>query len=229
MNKMLQRRPIRSYVLRQGRMTTPQRHALASVWSQYGLDPDVQIFDFKDVFGRDAPRILEIGFGNGESLLKQAEATPESDFIGIEVHKPGIGRLLHEVKQRGLKNLRVFRHDAVEVLNNCIPDEAIDIIQIFFPDPWPKKRHHKRRLIQPEFIELLTRKLKIGGRLHCATDWEHYAEQMLGVLSFSDHLLNLSREAGYYSNAYSLRPLTKFEQRGLKLNHKIRDIVFKKL
>lgn len=209
-------------------MTPSQKQALESLWNEFGLEADDQFIDIPAVFQNNAPSILEIGFGNGESLLKQAVAEPNFNFIGIEVHAPGVGHLMSEAKQLSLKNLRIYQHDAVEVLTRNIPDATLDKIQIFFPDPWPKKRHHKRRLIQSDFVALLVRKLKSDGVLHCATDWEHYAEQMMDVLSASDLLVNTEGEGCFYSDPYSLRPKTKFENRGLRLNHVIRDLVFRK-
>ncbi len=220
--------PMKSYVLRQGRMTSAQRRALDCIWPKYGLAFTKQFIDLNQVFNREANCILEIGFGNGDSLLEQAVALPEYNFIGIEVYSPGVGRLLAGIERLGVSNLRVFQHDAIEVLSQCIPDNRLDKIQIFFPDPWPKKKHYKRRLVQPILIPLILRKLKQGGYLHCATDWEHYAQEMMTTLSTEHRLTNIAGTFTFHDNPYSFRTLTKFEQRGLKLQHTIRDLIFKK-
>lgn len=180
------------------------------------------------MFGRDAPRVLEIGFGMGQSLVAMAAAAPATDFIGIEVHRPGVGKLLHSMAEQGVENIRIYCHDAVEVLRDCIPPASLDTIQIFFPDPWHKKRHHKRRLIQPAFAERLAAHLKPGGILHLATDWENYAEQMLEVLSATPGLENTAG-AGDYSPRPESRPLTKFEARGERLGHGVRDLLFRRV
>lgn len=220
--------PIRSYVLRQGRLTKGQRHAFETYRSRYLLPYDGQPVNLDSLFGRSAERVLEIGFGNGESLLEQALASPDKDFIGIEVHAPGVGHLMVEAERQGISNLRLFQYDAVEVLQACISDGALDVVQVFFPDPWPKKRHHKRRIIQPAFVELLITKLKDGGRLHCATDWTPYAEHMMEVLSALPSLSNVVSAGEYFKGADVFRPLTKFERRGLRLGHTIKDLVFEK-
>ena len=171
--------------------------------------------------------MLEIGFGMGQSLVAMAAAAPEKNFIGVEVHLPGVGRLLHSMEDEGVDNIRVYCHDAVEILNDCIDDASLDTVQIFFPDPWHKKRHHKRRLIQPDFVDLLCRKLKPGGVLHLATDWENYAEQMMEVLSANTQLRNQAGE-GEFAPRPDHRPLTKFERRGERLGHGVWDLLFKK-
>lgn len=201
----------RSYVLRQGRMTPAQTRALAELWPTYGIEL-AQTIKIND------PTCLEIGFGMGTSLVTQAINYPEMNFIGIEVHKPGVGSLLLQIDKNRLNNIKIISHDAVEVLRDFIPDHSLALIQIFFPDPWPKKRHHKRRLIQPEFVKLLHQKLKPQGILHLATDWENYAEQMQEVVSNS----------GLFGPTSPLleRPSTKFEQRGKKLGHGVWDWVF---
>lgn len=218
-------RPIRSYVLRTGRMTPGQERAFAENWDRWGLEYASGTLDYDAVFGRPGPRVLEIGFGMGASLVAMAAAAPHSNFIGIEVHKPGVGRLLHSMADQGVDNIRVYCHDAVEVLRDCIADESLDTVQIFFPDPWHKKRHHKRRLIQPEFVSRLVAKLKHGGTLHLATDWENYAEQMMEVLSAADGLVNTCGE-GQFAPRPDHRPLTKFELRGERLGHGVWDLLF---
>lgn len=219
------RRPIRSYVLRTGRMTPAQQRAYAEGWAQWGLEYDDGPLDLVAAFGRSAPVTLEIGFGMGQSLAAMAAAAPEVNFIGIEVHTPGVGKLLHSVAASELKNIRVYCHDAVEVLRDCIPDSSLDAVQIYFPDPWHKKRHHKRRLIQPPFVELLVSRLKPGATLHLATDWENYAEQMMEVLSAADGLVNICGE-GQFAPRPEHRPLTKFELRGERLGHGVWDLLF---
>lgn len=219
------RRPIRSFVLRAGRMTDAQQRAFDREWRRWGLDYAAEVLDLDAIFGPDTPRVLEIGFGMGQSLADMAAASPETGFIGIEVHRPGVGRLLHLLAEQGLGNVRVFCHDAVEVLRDCIAVEALDAVQIFFPDPWHKKRHHKRRLIQPDFVDLVVSRLRPGGRLHLATDWEPYAEQMLEVLSDNPLLQNTAENGGFVPRPES-RPLTRFEQRGTRLGHGVRDLVF---
>lgn len=219
------RRPIRSFVLRAGRMTDAQQRAFDREWRRWGLDYAAEVLDLDATFGPDTPRVLEIGFGMGQSLADMAAASPETGFIGIEVHRPGVGRLLHLLAEQGLGNVRVFCHDAVEVLRDCIAVEALDAVQIFFPDPWHKKRHHKRRLIQPDFVDLVVSRLRPGGRLHLATDWEPYAEQMLEVLSDNPLLQNTAENGGFVPRPES-RPLTRFEQRGTRLGHGVRDLVF---
>ena len=218
-------RPIRSYVLRAGRMTDAQQRAFDEGWERFGIDYDGSLLDIDAAFGRPGRRILEIGFGMGQSLVEMAAADPASNFIGVEVHRPGVGKLLHGMAEQGLDNIRVYCHDAVEVLTNCIAPQSLDTVQIFFPDPWHKKRHHKRRLIQPPFVELLSSRLKPGGLLHLATDWENYAEQMLEVLDASAELKNLAGP-GQYSPRPDYRPLTKFERRGERLGHGVWDLLY---
>ncbi|MDE2070639.1 MAG: tRNA (guanosine(46)-N7)-methyltransferase TrmB [Gammaproteobacteria bacterium] len=218
-------RTIRSFVLRQGRITRGQRTAFARLMPHYGLDPAHGAFDFTSTFGREARRTLEIGFGNGEALLTLARAHPEEDFLGIEVHRPGIGRLLPALDAEQLTNVRVVCADAVEVLQRCVPDASLDAALLFFPDPWPKKRHHKRRLVQAEFIALLAPKLKSGGRLQLATDWPDYAAQMLAVLNSAPAFSNCAADAGYAPRP-AQRPPTKFERRGVALGHPVRDLEF---
>lgn len=217
-------RTIRSYVIRGGRLTSSQENALATQWPHFGLEAEAGVIDPTAVFGRHAPLVMEIGFGMGDSLLTMASANPERDFIGVEVHKPGVGRLLHEIAEKELKNLRIYRHDAKEILRDCIADGTLDCIQIFFPDPWHKKRHNKRRLVQSEFIEQLRPKLKVGGTVHMATDWEPYAEHMMEVMSAAPGFRNAAGP-GQFSSA-SERPLTKFEKRGQRLGHVVNDLIF---
>jgi len=220
-------RPIRSFVRRQGRITLAQNAALETLWPVFGLDPGLP-FDPRAVFGREAPLILEIGFGNGDSLAQMAAAAPEKDFLGVEVHRPGVGHLLLRVQELGLRNVRVYCADAVEILRGRIADNGLDGEQVFFPDPWHKKRHHKRRLINAGFAALLAAKLKPQGVLHCATDWEPYAEQMLEVLENCAGLRNQAG-AGRFSERPAHRPLTKFEKRGEGLGHRVRDLLFEKV
>ncbi|PLW83503.1 tRNA (guanosine(46)-N7)-methyltransferase TrmB [Kineobactrum sediminis] len=227
MTDSVQQRPIRSYVLRMGRLTPGQQRAYDENWSHFGLLHGDGAPDFDVVFGRTAPRVLEIGFGMGESLVTMAAAAPEKDFIGIEVHRPGVGKLLHTMAEREVGNIRAYCHDAVEVLRDCIAESSLDTIQIFFPDPWHKKRHNKRRLIQPGFTAQLVRHLKPGGILHLATDWEDYAEQMLEVLSATPNLVNTAG-VDQYAPRPSQRPLTKFELRGERLGHGVWDLVFQR-
>lgn len=214
----------RSFVRRAGRLTGAQARALREQWTQYGLE-DGQPIDPVKVFGRSAPLGLEIGFGMGDALAETAAANPDWDYIGIEVHEPGVGRLLHLAAGEGLTNLRVIKADAVEVLRRWLPAASLDKVMIFFPDPWPKKRHHKRRLIQPAFVELLEARLKPGGQLHLATDWEDYAMQMLEVLEANASLRN-AYGAGQFAPDRAGRPATKFERRGERLGHGIWDLVF---
>ncbi|EGJ12308.1 MULTISPECIES: tRNA (guanosine(46)-N7)-methyltransferase TrmB [Rubrivivax] len=215
-------RPIRSYVLRAGRMGTGQQRALAELGPRYVLPYAAQPLDFAAVFGRTAPVVLEIGFGMGDATAQVAAASPERDLLGVEVHEPGVGALLRHIGERGLENVRILRHDAVEVLREMIPPASLAGVHVWFPDPWHKKRHHKRRLIQPAFVELLASRLAPGGYLHCATDWQPYAEQMLEVLSAS----SLANTAAGYAERPAWRPLTKFEARGLRLGHGVWDLVF---
>src|SRR3954453_22599242 len=202
------RRSVRSFVLRMGRATAAQQRALTELWPVYGIDFGSSEIDLNASFGRTAPRLIEIGFGNGEALIEFAKSHPEIDCIGIEVHRPGVGHLLLDAQALELKNVRVISHDAVEVLEKLAP-ESISFVHIFFPDPWPKKRHHKRRLIQPAFVRLLASRLAAGATLHCATDWEPYAEQMLAVLAAEPSLVNAA--PGGFADRPSTRPLTKFE------------------
>lgn len=222
-----QRREIKSFVLRQGRLTAAQQNALENHWQEYGIDFSEQQLDFDTLFGNDNEVFVEIGFGNGESLLQQAINQPQYNFIGIEVHGPGVGHLIHEAQSRDVHNIKVIRHDAVEVLEQQIPDSSIKQLQLFFPDPWHKKRHHKRRIIKPLFIQLVQKKLKTGGIFHMATDWQHYAEQMLDEMDRAESFRNISGK-GNYSKTQGARCETKFERRGIRLGHGVWDLIYKK-
>ena len=215
-------RPIRSYVLRQGRVSNAQQRSLDTLLPRFGIPYAAQPLDLVQTFGRDTPKILEIGFGMGETTATIAQAHPQNDYLAIEVHSPGVGSLLKQIGELNLTNIRIIQHDAVEVLRNMIPDASLDGVHIFFPDPWHKTRHNKRRLIQPPFVALLTQKLKPGGYIHVATDWQDYAEQVLAVLSAEPLLQNT---ATGYAPRPDYRPLTKFEQRGLKLGHGVYDLI----
>ncbi len=221
------RQPVRSYVIRAGRLTTAQRRALDSLWPRFGLDLGEQPVDWNRVFGRRAPRFVEVGFGNGEALLTLAEAHPERDYVGIDVHPPGVGRLLAGLALKGLENVRLFRANAVEVFGKCFVDESLDMVYVWFPDPWPKKRHQKRRLIQRDFVSLVAQKLVPGGRLHLATDWEDYADQMLRIGDAVEGLLN-SAGQGCFLQGRGGRPVTHFERRGERLGHAVWDLIFEK-
>jgi tRNA (guanine-N7-)-methyltransferase len=216
-------RPIRSYVLRAGRMGSGQLRALAELAPRFVLPFQATPLDAAAVFGRAAPLVVEIGFGMGAATAAMALSRPEADFLGIEVHEPGVGALLQRIESEALGNLRIVRHDAVEVFNTMLAPASLHSVLVFFPDPWPKKRHWKRRLIQPEFVALLASRLAPGGVLHCATDWQDYAEQMLEVLSAEVTLVNT---ASGYAPRPAYRPLTKFEQRGVALGHGVWDLVF---
>lgn len=218
-------RRIRSFVRREGRLTRGQQRALDTLGPQYLLDAEGPPLDLPALFGRTAPVTLEIGFGDGESLADQAARHPERDYIGIEVHRPGVGHLLQLVERDGLTNVRLFCADAVEVLERRIPDAALDTVQIFFPDPWHKKRHHKRRLVQPEFVARMARKLAPGGRLHLATDWAEYAEHMLEVMEGAPDFAN-AHGADAWAPDPGDRPQTKFERRGERLGHGVWDLLF---
>ena len=218
-------RPIRSFVLRQGRVSNAQQRAHDTLLPRYGIPFSPHIVELDQAFARSAPKILEIGFGMGETTAAIAAAHPENDYLGIEVHTPGVGSLLKQIAELELPNVRVIQHDAVEVLNQMIAPSTFDGVHIFFPDPWPKKRHHKRRLIQPPFIALLVGRMKPGAYLHVATDWQEYAEQVLAVLAAEQSLANTAEN---YAPRPDYRPQTKFESRGLKLGHGVWDIVFRK-
>jgi tRNA (guanine-N7-)-methyltransferase len=224
---MQTQRHIRSFVLRAGRMTPAQERALTELWPAYGVDLGADALDLESIFGRNAPRCLEIGFGVGEVIGSLAETHPQIDYLGIEVHRPGVGRLLLRAAQSNARNLRVICHDAVEVLRDRIPDASFDEILVFFPDPWHKKRHHKRRLIEPAFVELLAAKLRAGGVLRLATDWLAYAEQMLTVCNASPALASLSKDGSYVARP-DFRAPTRFEKRGARLGHGVWDLAYTK-
>jgi len=217
-------REIRSYVLRQGRTTPSQKRALELLLPKYGLPFAPQLMDAKAIFGRTAPLVLEIGSGMGETTAAIAQARPGDDFVAIEVHAPGVGSLLRRIDELGLGNVRVIRHDAVDVVATMIPLGSLAGIHVFFPDPWPKKRHHKRRLLKPAFVHELALRLAAGGYLHVATDWEDYALEILATLAAEPLLANTAEG---FAPRPAYRPLTKFEARGLKLGHAVRDIVFR--
>lgn len=216
-------RHIRSFVLRQGRVSNAQRRAVDSLLPLFGIAYRAAPLDFDAAFTRCAPKFLEIGFGMGETTAQIAAEHPRNDYLGIEVHTPGVGGLLRLIEAQRLTNLRIIQHDAVEVVTQMITPASLSGIHVFFPDPWPKKRHHKRRLLQPAFVHLLASRLRPAGYLHVATDWEEYAAQILAVLSAEALLVN--SVAGFAPRP-DYRPLTKFESRGLKLGHAVRDIVF---
>jgi len=220
------RRAIKSYVLRQGRLTRGQQQALDQLWPVYGIDFKPELLDLDTRFKRSAAVILEIGFGNGDSLMRQAVSTPQNNYLGIEVHRPGVGHLLRLAGDAAISNLRVINHDAIEVLQQQIPDHSLDCVQLFFPDPWHKKRHHKRRIVNQEFIQLVYLKLKPGGLFHLATDWEDYAEHMLEQMEHTQGFTNTASKGNYAENTD--RPPTKFEHRGRRLGHGVWDLVYRK-
>jgi len=222
------RRSVRSFVVRAGRMTVAQERAWTELWPRYGVETGAAPLDFAAVFGRDAPRTLEIGFGNGESLVALAAAHPERDHLGIEVHRPGVGHLMLRTEELGLTNVRAVCRDAVEVLQQCIPPGSLDEVLLYFPDPWPKKRHHKRRIVQPEFVALVASRLREGGVFRMATDWQPYSEHMLEVASGCAQLRNASVDGGFMPRPES-RPVTRFERRGQRLGHGVWDLAFTRL
>jgi tRNA (guanine-N7-)-methyltransferase len=220
-------RSVRSFVLRAGRATAGQQRALAELWPKYGVEFSSTPLDLQALFGRTAPRMLEIGFGAGEALLEFATAHPEVDCIGIEVHRPGVGRLLLGAEAASLRNLRVICHDAVEVLQQQLAPASVELVHIFFPDPWPKKRHHKRRLIQTPFVELLAKTIARSGTLRLATDWEPYALHMREVLDASAAFVNVAADAGFVARSAE-RTLTRFERRGQRLGHGVWDLEYRR-
>ena len=215
----------RSFVIR-GRKTEAQQRAIDEHWDEFGIDFDGSPLDLDTIFGRSAPRVVEIGFGNGENLLALAERHPERDVLGVEVHGAGVGRVLAAAHERGLTNIRVIRHDAVEVFERGLGDDSVDEVLIFFPDPWPKARHHRRRLVQPDVVRLLVGALKPTGVLRLATDWEPYAEHMIAVLDAEPALVNVAGAGGFIPRPDE-RPVTKFERRGEKLGHAIFDLEYR--
>ena len=220
-------RTVRSFVKREGRLTKGQSHALENHWQDMGLNHADGLINNQDIFGNDNPVVLEIGFGMGKSLVEMAKNAPELNYIGVEVHRPGVGACIATAVSEEVKNLRVYEHDAIEILADCIPDQSLETVQLFFPDPWHKKKHHKRRIVKPEFIEAIHAKLKQGGVFHMATDWENYAECMLEEMSAAQGFENLSETNDYVPRPDN-RPLTKFENRGQKLGHGVWDLQFKK-
>ena len=221
-------RPVRSFVLRAGRLTGGQKRALDELWPLYGVNGGDDSLDLAALFGNDHPVIVEIGFGNGEATWQMARAHPEENYLGVEVHKPGVGHLMLELENNGISNVRIASEDAVEFLRRRIPQNSLDGVRIFFPDPWPKKRHHKRRIIQTPFIELLAGKMKAGSILHMATDWAQYSEHMLDVMHNSQDFENLSPE-GNPRPKPEWRPVTKYEKRGQRLGHDVFDLVFRRV
>jgi tRNA (guanine-N7-)-methyltransferase len=220
-------KPIKSFVLRSGRLTLRQKNALATNWEHYVLNHETEKFNWQQAINTAAPITLEIGFGMGKSLLLMAATHPQHQFIGIEVYKPGVGTLLAGLQEQQLENVRVFCADAIQILSTCIPDVTLDTVNIFFPDPWPKTRHRKRRLIQTEFINLIAQKLKTNGHLHLATDWQDYATHMMRVLSTTPHFRNIAGD-GQFTTDRAERPLTKYEERGQRLGHPVWDLIFVK-
>ena len=221
-------RTVRSFVKREGRLTKGQAHALDNHWQDMGLNHQDGMLDYAQVFGNDNPVVLEIGFGMGKSLVEMAKNAPELNYIGVEVHRPGVGACVGLAVEQEANNLKVYEHDAIEILADCIPDNSLTTVQLFFPDPWHKKKHHKRRIVKPEFVETIRQKLKVGGVFHMATDWENYAECMLEDMQSAPGYENLSATNDYVPRPDN-RPLTKFENRGQRLGHGVWDIQFKKL
>jgi tRNA (guanine-N7-)-methyltransferase len=226
-NEQALHREIKSFVLRQGKITQGQQRAIEELMPVYGLQYTGEQLDLASAFGRDNPKLVEIGFGMGHATWQIAKNNPKNDYLGVEVHLPGVGALLMQMRDNDVGNLRLIRHDAVEVLRNMLADDSISGFHIYFPDPWHKKRHHKRRIIQSEFVNLLCQKLKSGGYIHLATDWEEYAKWMLDILRSNSQLVNKSTSNDYVPRP-DYRPLTKFENRGVKLGHGVWDLIFTK-
>ena len=220
-------RQIKSFVLRQGKTTQGQHNAMHELMPEFGIDFQSHVLDLNTAFKRTNPKIIEIGFGMGNATWQIAKSNPENDYLGIEVHGPGVGSLLMAIRDNHIPNLRIIRHDAVEVLQQMLADNSISGFHIYFPDPWHKKKHHKRRIITPGFVEILARKLAPGGYIHLATDWEHYALWMLDILSRNTDLVNTSATNNFVPRP-DYRPLTKFEQRGINLGHGVWDLIFEK-
>jgi len=222
------KKPIRSYVVRSGRITESQRRALEQHGPDYCLKLKAGRVEWEQVFDRQSPVVLEIGFGMGDSLLQMAAAEPDKDFVGIEVHPPGAGALVNNAAKQGIRNLRVYLADAVDVIDECIPNASLTRIQIYFPDPWHKRKHHKRRIVQPELIEKLKLKLELKGLLHMATDWVAYAKHMAEVMEAQHGFENQAKQ-GLYSNRPDFRPETKFERRGERLGHVVHDLLYRRV
>ncbi|WP_386698030.1 tRNA (guanosine(46)-N7)-methyltransferase TrmB [Lonepinella sp. MS14436] len=222
------KRKVRSFVLRTGRLSEYQRQIMNDNWTSYGLDYQNEPFDFTKIYGNSQPVVLEIGFGMGKSLVEMAAQNPDKNYLGIEVHTPGVGACLAYALEKGVKNLRVMCHDATEILRDCIAENSLGGLQLFFPDPWQKAKHHKRRIVQPQFVENVSQKLQSGGFIHFATDWQNYAEQMLDVLQSMQSAVGIRNvsSTGDYIERPDFRPLTKFEQRGHKLGHGVWDLYF---
>jgi len=228
MTEITHLRTIRSFVLREGRMTEGQKKAIANHWPIFGLEREQGLLNFEQVFGRNAPTILEIGFGMGQSLLEQALAHPERNYIGIEVHRPGIGTLLKAMAENNVQNVRLYNDDGVAVLKECIGDQSLTGFQLFFPDPWHKKRHHKRRIVQNEFVQLVRQKLSLGGLFHLATDWQNYAEHMMELMEVAPGFKNKFGAKAFAKDTFG-RPHTKFEARGQRLGHGVWDLVYERV
>ncbi len=222
------KKSIRSFVVRGGRITEGQRKAFEKLWPIYGLSLHKGVLKANSIFGREAPLVLEIGFGMGDSLLSMTIAEPDKDFIGIDVHPPGVGRLINNANREGVKNLRVYMADATDVLEDCIPNDSLARLQLYFPDPWHKKKHHKRRIVQPELVRIIRTKLAVGGVFHMATDWQNYAEQMLEVMDSSAGFENTANTGDYVPRP-DFRPVTKFERRGERLGHGVWDLIYRRV
>lgn len=219
---------VKSYVKREGRLTKGQAKSLETYWPSMGIEYQDTTIDLKDVYGRDANTVVEIGFGMGKSLVEMADAAPEVNFLGIEVHRPGVGSCIGDAGEKQLSNIRLMEYDAVEVLKNMLQDQSLHRVQLYFPDPWHKKRHHKRRIVQPEFVELVRQKLAIGGTFHMATDWEPYAESMLEIMKEAPGFSNTAQDGDFVPRP-DYRPITKFETRGQKLGHGVWDLIFERI
>ncbi|RUM51912.1 MAG: tRNA (guanosine(46)-N7)-methyltransferase TrmB [Marinomonas sp.] len=227
-NPEIKKRTIRSFVVRGGRMTEGQQRAYDANWKTYGLEADQGRIDYQEVFGRESDVVIEVGFGMGASLVEMAKNAPEKDFIGIEVHPPGVAKLMMLAAEAGIQNIRVYCHDAIEVMADCLPQGQASTFQLFFPDPWHKKKHNKRRIVQPLFAQQVANVLKVGGVFHMATDWEPYAEYMLEVMEAQTQYENVAGKNTYHPRP-EWRPLTKFEQRGERLGHGVWDLIYSKL
>ena len=219
---------VKSYVKREGRLTKGQAKSLETYWPSMGIEYQDTTIDLRDVYGRDANTVVEIGFGMGKSLVEMADAAPEVNFLGIEVHRPGVGSCIGDAGEKQLSNIRLMEYDAVEVLKNMLQDKSLHRVQLYFPDPWHKKRHHKRRIVQPEFVELVRQKLAIGGTFHMATDWEPYAESMLEIMKEAPGFSNTAQDGDFVPRP-DYRPITKFETRGQKLGHGVWDLIFERI